>query len=362
MREVVIVIADLYLEPHLAVRSGGGPAEELASAARGTDGSDGDGATPGIDHLARFGDKTTLHEGWRACTAHWLGLPQYAREAPASIAAAALLDAPADRAVWLATPLHLVAGLTSLHFDRRSILRLPRAELEELTSSFRDTFRGSGFDLHPLETGELLLSGPPVAAPTNTTEPARMLLTSVAESLPAGEGAPALRRLGAEIEMWLHDHRINNERARRGAPPVATLWVWGGGAPAVSRAAHSREIADVAFGSDAYVQGLWRIAGGETHPMPVDWTAVIGEPRAQRVLSVVEVAELLHANVSWRLADAVADIDRRLISPSVAALRRGELDRLVLLANDRSLSLRAADRWRLWRLMRTGRRGLEALA
>jgi hypothetical protein len=258
--------------------------------------------------------------------------------------------------------MHLIAGLTSLHFDRRSVLRLSGTELEELAASFRDTFRGSGFDLRPLEGGELLLSGPVLSAPSTTTEPARMLLTSVAEAFAAGQGAPALRRLSAEMEMWLHAHPINDARARRGAPPVATLWVWGGGAAAVSRPASSREISDAAFGSDAYVRGLWRLAGGETRPMPVDWAAVIGEPHAQRALAVVEVAELLHANVSWRLADAVEEIDRRLISPALAALRGGELDQVVVLANDRRLSVRAADRWRLWRRMQTVRRGFEGLA
>ena len=96
--------------------------------------------------------------------------------------------------------------------------------------------------------------------------------------------------------------------------------------------------------------------------MPVDWTTVISEPRVQRALGVVEIAELLHANASWSLADAVADLDRRLISPSLAALHRRQLDRVVLLANDRSLSLRPADRWRLWRHMRSARGPLEGLA
>jgi hypothetical protein len=349
VREIVIVIRDLYLEPELVA-----PPDAAARALE---------VAPGIEHLARFGDKAPLPEGWRAWTARWLGLPQYADAAPASVAAAALEDAPADGAVWLATPLHLIAGLTSLHFDRRSVLRLPAAELEALTASFRDTFRGSGFDLRPLVSGDLLLTGPEVAPPATTTEPARLLLTPVAEALPMGGGAPALRRLGAEIEMWLHGHPVNDERARRGALTVATLWIWGGGASAAfPPAAASREMMDAAFGSDPYVRGLWRIAGGETRPMPVDWTAVIGEPGAQRALGVVEVAELLHANASWRLADAVAEIDRGLISPSLAALRHGELNRLVLLANDRCLSLRPTDRWRLWRSMRTVRGGLESLA
>lgn len=346
MREIVIVIRDLYLEPELSA-PGSGPGEDR---------------TPAIEHLARFGDKVTLPRGWRAWTAHWLGLPQYGREAPASVAAAALPDALANRAVWIATPLHLVAGLTSLHFDRRSVLHLPGAELETLAASFRDTFRGSGFELQPLDGGELLLSGPCEQAPSTTTEPARLLLTPVADALPAGEGAPALRRLGAEIEMWLHGHRLNDERARRGAPPVASLWVWGGGAAPASPQGPAGEVAAAAFGSDAYVRGLWRLAGRETRPMPVDWAVLIGEPGAQRALGVVEVAELLHANSSWSLADAVADIDRRLLSPALAALHHGDLERLVLLANDRVLSLRAADRWRLWRRIRSVPHGFEALA
>jgi len=340
MREIVIVIADLFLQ-------GGADTDTETEAVT---------RAPAIAHLARFGERTDLPEGWRAWTARWLDLPQYARESPAGIAAATLASLPADRAVWLATPLHMVAGLTSLHVDRRSALRLPGAELEKLAASFAATFHGSEFELHPLGSGELLLSGPAALAPAVTTEPARMLLASFAEALPRGEGATALRRLSAEIEMWLHDHPLNEERARRGTPPVAALWLWGGGMPSIPRPATARELADAAYGSDPYVRGLWWLAGGETRPMPVDWRAVIGEPRAQRALGVVEVAELLQANALWRLTDAIAHIDRQLLAPSLAALHRGKLDRLVLLANDRSLAVRAADRWRFWRRKRTGLR------
>jgi len=350
VREIVIVIRDLYLQPELAASS-------VTDTAAGLE------VAPGIGQLTRFGDKAVLTEGWRAWTAHWIGLPQYAGAAPASVAAAGLENAPAQGTVWLATPVHLIAGMTSLHFDRRSILRLPEGELGQLAASFRDTFRGSGFDLRPLGSGELLLTGPEVSPLGSTTEPARLLLTSVAEGLPMGAGARALRQLSAEIEMWLHGHPVNDERARRGALTVATLWLWGGGAAAGFRTAPpQREIMDAAFGSDAYLRGLWRLAGGEIRPMPVDWTTVIGEPRVQRALGVMEIAELLHANASWSLADTVADLDRRLISPSLAALHRRQLDRVVLLANDRSLSLRPADRWRLWRRMRSPGGALEGLA
>lgn len=351
MREIVIVIADLYLGRE-AARPGARP---------GWATSPGVQVAPGIQQLARLGDKQALPLGWRAWVAHWVGVPEYANEAPASVAAASLAHVPADRAVWLATPVHLTAGLTSVHFDRRSILRLPGEELTALAASFRDIFGGSGLELHPLASGELLLSGPRSSAPATTVEPARVPLTSMAEALAAGDGAPALRRLSAEIEMWLHGHPVNDERARRGALPVAALWLWGGGAPVLSRPAAARAIADAAFGSDAYVRGLWRLARGESRPMPVDWSQMIGERRVERALVVVEIAELLHANSAWSLVDAVAELDRRLISPAFTALRRGELERLALLANDRRLSLCAADRWRLWRRLRRVPGDLEVL-
>jgi hypothetical protein len=360
VREIVIVVKDLYLEPDRAAA----PEDAAAVAAS----SPGEGEARAVEHLARFGKRALLARGWRTWVAQWLGVPQYGDHPPASVAAVALAHpslenaTPADRAVWLATPLHLVAGLTSVHFARRSILRLERAEVEELAASFGETFRGSGFELRPVEGGELLLFGPAPDAPSATTEPARMLLTSVAEALAAGEGAPALRRLGSEIEMWLHEHPLNTRRSQRGAPAVAALWVWGGGSPPLSRATASGEVAAAAYGSDAYVRGLWRLAGGEAQPMPVDWAAVMAEPHAARALAVVEVTELLHANPSWRLADAVAQIDRGLLSPLLAALHRGELDSLALVANDRCLTVHARDRWRLWRRTHRRRSALESLA
>ncbi|MFI4885637.1 MAG: hypothetical protein ACHQIF_08725 [Steroidobacterales bacterium] len=361
MRELVIVVADLYLGPEPGLRMA--PARAAAEAAiAGSRAGAAPDAAPGLEHLTRFGDKCMLTQGWRAWVACWLGLPQYAAAAPATVAAAAAAGLPVNGTVWLATPVHLVAGMTGVHSDRRSLLRLAASAAETLAASFADTFRGSGLDLHPLQSGELLLSGPAASAAAITTEPARLLLRPIAESLPAGEGATSLRRLGAEIEMWLHAHPLNEQRMRRGEPSVSTLWLWGGGPSVPAGGEVAQASAAAAFGSDAYVQGLWRLAGGESRPLPVDWAALIGEPRAPRALGVVEVAELLHAHSSWRLADAVAAIDRRLMAPALAALRQGRLDRLVLLANDRCLSLRAASRWRLWRHLRTVPRGVEGLA
>ena len=343
MREIVIVISDLFLPPQLE------PAASAVVPLRAAGGS-----WPGIEHVARFAHSRPLSEGWRAWVARWLGLGAYADRPAASIAAASLQGSAAP-ACWLATPLHLIEGLTRVHVDWRCRLRLRPEERQWLGAGFTETFRGSGFELIGLESGEFLL-GAPALAPVRTLEPARLPLAVMAESLPSGEGAAALRRLGAEIEMWLHTHPLNAERVRRGEPSVSTLWVWGGGGPAVQAPVPVPAAAPHAvFGSDAYVQGLCRLAGIESRPVPCAWAGGAGAPRT---LCAVDLLDGLRGEGGTGVLDALADLDRRLIAPWVDVLRQGGIERLRLLANDRLWSLRAADRWRLWRRRRTGLGGL----
>jgi len=113
-------------------------------------------------------------------------------------------------------PLHLSAGGARLYLDHRGVLRMPPAELALLAAAFQDTFGVSGFTLTPLSSGDFLLSTAGIAA-VATTEPARCAGNDVAEALPRGAAAAPLRRLLAEIEMWLHGQALNEARLRRGS-------------------------------------------------------------------------------------------------------------------------------------------------
>jgi hypothetical protein len=271
---------------------------------------------------------------------------------------------------------HLIAGLTSVHFDRRSILRPPGAELKQLAADFQRTFRDPELRLEPLSSGDFLMLGPSMPK-AETTEPARLLVRGVAEALPGGAGATALRRLGAEIEMWLHEHPVNETRARRGEPPVSALWLWGGGplAPPIEGSPRGRRsgvedrgagerstagaVTELAFGPDAYLAGLWHLHGGESRPIPDRLEEVFGYPHAQRAALVLEVAQVLHSNLKWTLVEALGELDRRFISPALEALRRSDLERVVLVANDRQLIVRSRNRLKLWRRPRLGFEGLQ---
>jgi len=363
VEEVVIVIADLYLTS----------AAEAASIRRVD--------LPGLGHIARYGTGDSLEHGWRAWLAHWAGQGKLASEAPATIASAASRSVVVNveqEMVWLATPVHFVAGLSSVHLDARGLLQVDADTRQMLATDFGKVFAESGFRLEALSSAGFLLRGPHLPD-LNTVDPARVLGASISEALPDAGEAPTLRRLGAEIEMWLHDHAVNRERTKRGQLPITALWLWGGGVARESVSARfeadsqATQFADtvpasairgaallaatalpppgVAFGRDPFLYGLWRLTGTSAQSPPQEFEEILGRS-GRRAVFVVELSESFATHRDWTIRDALAEADRRWIGRALAALRRGDVDRVTVVANDHRLSLGPRDRLKLWRMPR----------
>lgn len=333
MPEIVIVIADLYLK-HDA---------PLGAAAQR-------GALPGIESATRFGERTSLGHGWRAWLAGSLGRPDLAAAAPARIAAAAA-NGGGIGTPWIATPLELSVHRSGTHLEHRGILRLALAELTALAHAFKEAFGPSGLALTPLPSGDFLLETPGIAA-VPTLEPARWAGGDVAVALPRGAAAAPLRRFLSEVEMWLHAQELNDTRRRRGDPPVTTLWPWGATGepePPERRATHGTPLA---FGSEAYLRGLWELLGSECRGLPERFEDVASAAGAAGAVLIVDVGAELERDAESTLADAMSRLDARFVSPSLEALRRGEVDGVTLIANDTLVSLRRHSHLRVWRRAR----------
>jgi len=361
VEEVVIVITDLYLTS----------AAEAASI-RGVE-------LPGLARIARYGNGHALEQGWRPWLATWSGQGELTQSAPATIAAAASRATAAEvkgRMVWLATPVHLVAGLASVHLDARGLLHVDLDARRALAHDFNTVFAESGFRLEALPSAGFLLMGPRIDD-LDTVEPARILGASVTGVLPEASTAPTLRRLIAEMEMWLHSHPVNAERTRRGRLPITALWLWGGGGaregidlgfepplgsdttdtvPAsvvrgAALAATAVPIPGVAFGDDPYLHGLWRMSGSNARAMPDHFEEVLGHT-SRRAVFVVELSHAFDAHRNWTIREALADVDRRWIVSALDALRRRDIGRITVVANDHRLTLGLRDPWKLWRMPR----------
>jgi hypothetical protein len=342
VREIVIVIADLYLP-----RGGDEATPEAAAFA----------AVPGIETLGRFGVRTRLVAGWRQWLARSLGRADLAEAAPACVAAALLPAAqiaPSGAVTsWIATPVQLTAGLAHVHLDPRGILRLPAADLASLCEDFSTTFGASAFSLTPLPSGELLLRTPGIE-PIETSEPARCALAGVAQALPRGPAAAALRRLIAEIEIWLHGLPLNAARRRRGEPPVTALWPWGATGRIVRAARAAAHERSLAFGRDAWLEGLWHLQGSDCRALPPDLHEVLAGARAERCVLVMEAGGELQRAGEGTLVDALSRLDARFVSPALRALRTAELSAVTLIVNDTLVRVQPHSLLKLWRRARAG--------
>ena len=328
MTELVIVAADLYWE-HLS--SAGAP------------------VAPALEQLARFAQRSPLAHGWRAWLAGRLGGGELAAAAPATIAAAALPPLQGAQA-WLATPLHLSASLTSVHLTPGGVLHLNAPTQARLAADFALERGELGHRLTPLSGGGFLAHGPRIEGITHTTDPARGLGASIAGAQPRGPGAAQLQRLSAEIETWLHAHALNAERARSGERPVSSLWLWGGGELALE-AGFAPEMPPpphTLFGDDPYVVGLASLSGARWRAQPPTLAGVAAGATGSVTAVVVELYREREPALSTP-AEALEALDREFLVPALAALARGELSAVTLIANDRSLRLRHRDRLRLWR-------------
>ena len=232
--------------------------------------------------------------GWR----HWLQRASrdsaLQRAPPASIAAAAVPEVARAQSVWLATPVHWVAGLDTVRLHPGGLLMLSVEEQRTLARDFSRVFAGSDWSLHPTGRRELMLAGGGAQDPgaVRTHDPLPWLGADPRAGLPAGAGAGDIKRLGTEIEMWLHEHPVNLARQAQGKLSISALWIWGGGAPPMAPGpvdAPGRSGGAVAWADDLFVDGLARLGHLTAEPLPPRWPPTRGTAHSigSDVLAVV---------------------------------------------------------------------------
>jgi hypothetical protein len=260
------------------------------------------------------------------------------------VAAAALLAAPDPaQGAWVcvATPVHCVAGMTSISLPENGILELDGETAQTLAGDFNRVWSEAGMRLVCGRSATLLcVVDQSLAAATYDPEEVRG--RDIWGFLPGGTDGPRLRQLMSEVEMWLFDHAVNRARTGRGLLPITGLWLWGGGRtlaalPAVSGWTAGRDPLFAAF----RVQGEFPAGAG------ADASAGAGlGAHAGLVGSGVVVCGDVPGTAPW------PEVERRWLVPALAALRAGRLAELQLSAADRCFRLTAHRQWRFWRRTR----------
>jgi len=296
---------------------------------------------PALETLLARARCTAGPVDWRAWLTARYGGPRWAALAPARLVAAAWGLPAAGQAepgqYWLATPVHYFAGLDRVHLHPAGLLALSADEQQRLAADFARLFADSPWALHARGERELLLGGPALDA--SGEDPAHFLGRDPSPGLPRGVAAAPLRRLVSELEMWLHEHPLNELRIAVGKLPISGLWLWGGG-NAIEPAPHALP---PLFGTDLAIESLWRLAGAPRQPLPAQFSALADV----RVGGAVVIAEV----PSGTGPEVLQQIERDWIAPLLAhALNGGSA--ATLLCADKRFTLNRRARWRFWRRAR----------
>lgn len=135
---------------------------------------------------------------------------------------------PPDAWLMRADPVHLRADQSCLRlFDSHSFT-ITREEADALVAAFNAHYRDTGWELTaPLpQRWYLSLPQPPSLL---TLSPDRVAGQDIDPCLPCGADAARWHALLNEIQMLFHIHPVNAAREQRGAPPINSIWPWGGG-------------------------------------------------------------------------------------------------------------------------------------
>ena len=327
MRRLTLILSDLYLP------------EEARSMQEEVDAAVQPVHLPHLDWLLRFA--TITHAGdWRRALAADLGRPDLAATSAAALAARQRLPLNAADSAWLATPVRLEARLDHVRMLDRGLPRLDDAERAAWREEFTRAF--APYALHDAGPRGFLLTGLATAA-IETVDPARLLDADIGRALPSGVPARELRRLAAEIEMWMHGSPINLARERAGLPRLSAMWLWGGGAPAPAAPAPPAPSPSTArfHGDDPAFAGM---AQALTGAPPLDRAASFDAARAAPDRVLVELTPLHGAP-----GETLPSVDVQWFAPARAALNDGSLAALDILANDRWFRIAARPGWRIWR-------------
>ena len=238
----------------------------------------------------------------------------------AGAAALAALGAgldPGKSHVLRADPVSLVAGRNDVALAAR-IDDLDADGAGTMISSLNAHFAVDGLTFRaPRPDAWFILQD---VAPDLTTTPLDSVRGAIYPWLPAGGDAPRWRRWLSEMQMLLHAHPANAAREAHGRVPVTGVWISDGGRVAD----FTRDSAPLIFapaGRDGDVaRGLARLRGTVAALPPGSLATLPAQDDA-----IVVLDRVTDVNAPRLLSDWFA--------PAVAALERGTLASLSLLAN-----------------------------
>jgi len=274
-----------------------------------------------LARFARYATQTQGNDGLAAATLAALDLPG----APAAplLALGAGFDPGAD-AVLAADPVTLVAGRDDVQLAAR-VVDLDAGSANAMVARLDEHFRSDSLAFVTPRADAWFVRVPCRPA-LMTTATDVVVGRPILPFLPTGADARVWRRWNSEMEMLLHAAPENEVRERAGLTPVNGVWLWGTGTRSdVGTTTRWRIFADAGAAGDL-LRGLARHTGGDALPVPRRFDIGLAD-RAHTAIALAAPGS----------DDALGAFGDDWIAPAVAALERGTIGTLALVADGRGV-------------------------
>ena len=288
------------------------------------------GRIPALARIAAYGRRTDAGV-MDAAIARLLGVDSTVAAAPLA-ALGAGLDV-GDAYVLRADPVAFVAGRDDVLLSGR-VDDLAVSDARSLVDMLNRHFADDGVAFHaPRADAWFAIAREHIPVDADALQPNEPIGTH----LPRGPHASTWRRWLSEMQMLLHEHPVNAAREAAGLAPVTGIWVCAGGClPAAIRLAPMALHASPSRAGDVAI-GIARAAGHAVQPAPAAFDALATSEDAFVVVPRADDA------------DALA---RDWLAPALAALERGAIERIAILAGNGRASLYESSRPSWWRRLR----------
>jgi hypothetical protein len=267
---------------------------------------------------------------------------QLLRRCPAGPSVRALYRGGRPVGTWAcARPVHLLTAIEHLRLAPGDV-GIGAAETSTLVDDINRHFQGRGFRFHAQGPGEVwqLECADPIDC--SSVEPEDAAGRNVRGLMPGGRDGTRVRSLMNEIQMLLHEHPVNLDRAARGRPAINSLWLWGFGRLEGPGAASLPTL----HTDDAWLAGVWGLHGARSRSLD----EFKSDCRADGSLVMIACSRVPGGPEPGEGAiDVLAESERCCFAPALAALRSGAVGAVDVLLGGRVIAVESSARLKFWR-------------
>lgn len=270
---------------------------------------------------------------------------------PAHAALSALADGlpVTPQQLWVrADPVHLRADLHQIVLYDARQFPLSCSEAQALAASLNQTFADDGLQLQVVDPQRWYWCLP-ADTRLHTSPLAQVHRRDIRPHLP--DGAALWRPWLTEVQMALHQHPLNQQRAEQGLPEVNSLWLWGEGQLPSDLPSPAWQV----YSQAPLARGLARCTQCAVSRVPEhagEWLAGM-EPHEQALVVLDQAWWPWLDEDMWAWEQALLQLERQWFSPLLQALRERQLQRLIIHSGGYSYHLERGQLKHFWRRTRS---------